>query len=99
MTSSYSSTRLRMRKFCSSTFRWAFSICLDSIPGERLVVVGVAGLQAEFDQLELGEVVRVAAELDVDAAACHVRGDGHGAGATGLRDGVALALGVLGFGV
>ena len=32
MTSSYSSTRLRCRKFCSSTFFCAFSICLESIP-------------------------------------------------------------------
>src|SRR3954454_7822571 len=31
MTSSYSRTRLRIRKFCSSTLRWAFSICFDSI--------------------------------------------------------------------
>src|SRR3954453_1563423 len=31
ITSSYSRTRLRIRKFCSSTFFWAFSICLESI--------------------------------------------------------------------
>ena len=41
----------------------------------------------------------VAAELDVDAAAGHVRRDRHGAGLTGLGDDLSLALGVLGLGV
>ena len=192
MTSSYSSTRLRCRKFCSSTFFWAFSICLESIDGldrllaallvdgaeavedlvdpvageqahevvlggeeearlagvalaagaaaqlvvdaarlvalgaddvqaagrehllavlldapldrrqdvlEALVVVGVAGLQAELAQLDLREVLGVAAELDVDAAAGHVRRDRDGAGLARLGDDLALALGVLGLGV
>ncbi len=37
---------------------------------------------------------RVAAELDVHAAAGHVRGYGHGAGPAGLGDDLAFALGV-----
>ena len=41
----------------------------------------------------------VAAELDVDAAAGHVGGDRDRAGAAGLGDDLALALGVLGLGV
>ena len=67
--------------------------------GEALVVVGVAGAQAELGQLEVGEVLGVAAELDVDAAAGHVGGDGDRAGLAGLGDDLALALGVLGLGV
>ena len=67
--------------------------------GEALVVVGVAGLEAELGELELGEVLGVAAELDVDAAAGHVRGDRDRAGLAGLGDDLALALGVLGLGV
>ena len=193
MTSSYSSTRLRMRKFCSSTLRWAFSICFDQHPGlDRLLVAllvdgaeavedlvdAVAGEQA--DEVVLGgeeearlarvalaagaaaqlvvdaarlvalgaadeeaaglrrpargpprpaprsragsgealvvvgvaaacrpslassrsrEVLGVAAELDVDAAAGHVRGDRDRAGRAGLGDDLALVLGVLGLGV
>ena len=67
--------------------------------GEALVVVGVAGLEAELGQLEPGEVLRVAAELDVDAAAGHVRRDRDRAGLPGLGDDLGLALGVLGLGV
>ena len=67
--------------------------------GEALVVVGVAGLEAELGQLELREVLGVAAELDVDAAAGHVGGDRDRAGAAGLGDDLALALGELGLGV
>ena len=67
--------------------------------GEALVVVGIAGLQAELGELEVGEVLGVAAELDVDAAAGHVRRDRHGAGLARLGDDLALALGVLGLGV
>ena len=67
--------------------------------GEALVVVGIAGAQAELGQLELGEVLGVAAELDVDAAAGHVRRDRDRAGLAGLGDDLALALGVLGLGV
>jgi len=66
---------------------------------EALLVVRVAGLQAELAQLELGEVLGVAAELDVDAAARHVRRDGHRAGLAGLGHDLALALRVLGLGV
>ena len=43
----------------------------------------------------LGHDVGVAAEQDVGAAAGHVRGDGNGAHAAGLRDDVRLALVVL----
>jgi len=67
--------------------------------GEALVVVGVAGAQAELGELEPREVLRVAAELDVDAAAGHVGGDRDGAQSAGLGDDLALALGVLGLGV
>ena len=67
--------------------------------GEALVVVGVAGLEAELGELELGQVLGVAAELDVDAAAGHVGGDRDRAGLAGLGDDLALALGVLGLGV
>ena len=66
---------------------------------EALVVVGVAGLQAELGELEAREVLGVAAELDVDAAAGHVRGDRDRAGLARLGDDLALALGVLGLGV
>ena len=67
--------------------------------GEALLVVRVAGLEAELGQLDLGEVLGVAAELDVDAAAGHVRRDRDGAGPARLGDDLALALGVLGLGV
>ena len=66
---------------------------------EALVVVRVAGLEAELGELEPREVLGVAAELDVDAAAGHVGGDRDRAGAAGLGDDLALALGVLGLGV
>ena len=66
---------------------------------EALVVVRVAGPQAELGELEPRQVLGVAAELDVDAAAGHVRGDRDRAGRAGLGDGLALALGVLGLGV
>ena len=64
-----------------------------------LGVVRVARAQAELRQLELREVLGVAAELDVDAAAGHVGGDRHRAGAARLGDDLALALGVLRLGV
>src|SRR5439155_21750085 len=66
---------------------------------EALLEVRVAGLQAELAQLELGQVLGVAAELDVDAAARHVGRDGHRAGLAGLGHDLALALRVLGLGV
>src|SRR3954469_970615 len=66
---------------------------------EALLVVRVARRQPELAQLELGQVLGVAAQFDVDAAARHVRGDGHRAGLAGLGDDLALALGVLGLGV
>ena len=43
--------------------------------GEALLVVGVAGLEAELGQLQARQVLGVAAELDVDAAARHVGRD------------------------
>src|SRR3954453_20965170 len=61
--------------------------------GEALVVVGVAGLEAELGELEVREVLGVAAELDVDAAASHVRGDRDGAGLAGLGDDLRLGRG------
>ena len=67
--------------------------------GVVLVVVGVAGVEPELAHLDLREVLGVAAELDVDAAARHVRRDRDGAGAPGLGDDLALVLGVLGLGV
>ena len=67
------------------------------VPG---LVPGLAAwLEAALDELELGEVLLVAAELDVDAAAGHVRRDRDRAGGAGLGDDLALALGVLGLGV
>ena len=53
--------------------------------GEALVVVGVAGLEAELGELVARELLGVAAELDVDAAAGHVGGDRDGAGAARAR--------------
>ena len=50
-------------------------------------------------ELLVGEVLGVAAELDVDAAAGHVGGDRHRAGLAGLGDDLGLARGVLGLGV
>ena len=67
--------------------------------GEALLVVRVAGPQAELGQLHLGQVLGVAAELDVDAAAGHVGRDRDRAGPAGLGDGLALALGELRLGV
>ena len=66
---------------------------------EALVVVRIAGAQAELGELELGQVLGVAAELDVDAAARHVGGDRDCAGTARLSDDLALALCVLGLGV
>ena len=43
ITSSYSRTRLRIRKFCSSTFFCAFSICFGEHPGlDRLFLALLA---------------------------------------------------------
>src|SRR5919198_814258 len=67
--------------------------------GEALVVIGVARLEPELGELEAREVLRVAAELDVDAAAGHVRRDRDRAGLAGLRDDLGLTRGVLGLGV
>src|SRR5262249_49693166 len=67
--------------------------------GEALVVVGVARLEAELGELQAGEVLGVAAELDVDAAAGPGGGDRHPGGLARLGDDLALALGVLGLGV
>ncbi len=63
---------------------------------EALVVVRVARLEAELGQLNAGQVLGVAAELDVDAAAGHVGRDRDGERAARLRDHLALPLGVLG---
>src|SRR3954451_4421351 len=68
-------------------------------PVEALVVVRVAGAQAQLGELQLGLVLRIAAELDVDATAGHVGGDGDRARAARLGDRLALALGVLRLGV
>src|SRR5215211_4837131 len=69
-------------------------------PGEdlvpHLVVLVAARLEPELAQLERGQVLSVAAELDVDAAARHVRGDRDRADLAGFGDDLALALGVLG---
>ena len=67
--------------------------------GEALVVVGVAGLEAELGELVARQLLGVAAELDVDAAAGHVGGDRDRAGTAGPGDRLALLLGVLGLGV
>ena len=50
------------------------------------------GIEAALEQHVVGEHVGVAAEQDVGAAACHVRGDGDGADASRLRDDMRLAL-------
>ena len=65
----------------------------------RLVVLLGLGLELLLGQLQLGQVLRVAAQLDVHATAGHVGGDRDGAGAARLGDDLALALGVLGLGV
>jgi hypothetical protein len=67
--------------------------------GELLVVLRVVRRVAELLELELREVLGVAAELDVDPAPGHVRGDRDRARLAGLGDDLALALGVLGLGV
>ena len=67
--------------------------------GEALLVVRVARAQAELVELDLRQVLGVAAELDVDAAAGHVGRDRDRAGRARLGDDRALALGVLGLGV
>ncbi len=54
------------------------------------------GVEAALTQLRLGEVVGVAAELDVRTTAGHVGGHGHRALAAGLGDDRRLALVVLG---
>ena len=70
----------------------------DLVPG--LVPLVGARLEAELaTSSSVRQVLGVAAELDVDAAAGHVRRDRHGAGLAGLGDDLALALGVLGLGV
>src|SRR5215207_8246096 len=66
---------------------------------EALVVVRVARAEPELGELELGEVLGVAAELDVDAAPGHVGRDRDRAGTAGLRHDLALALGELRLGV
>ena len=76
--------------------RLAARLELRQQPRLVLLVVGIARLQAELRQLVADEVLRAAAELDVDAAAGHVRRDRDGAGPPGLGDRLALALGVLG---
>ncbi len=66
---------------------------------EALLVVGIAQPETELGQLQPRQVLGVAAELDVDAAAGHVGGNGHRAGLAGLGDGLGLVLGMLGLGV
>src|SRR4051794_36587485 len=61
--------------------------------GEALVEVGVAGLEAELGELEASHVLGVAAELDVDAAAGHVRRDRDRAGLARLGDDLRLGRG------
>ena len=64
-----------------------------------LALERVLGFEA-FARQPLGcEVLGVAAELDVDAAAGHVGGDRDGARLAGLRHDLGLARGVLGLGV
>src|SRR4051812_730753 len=70
---------------------------VDLVP--HLVVLVAAGLEAELAQFDGGQVLGIAAELDVDAAARHVRGDRDRSQLTRLGDDLALALGVLGLGV
>src|SRR4051794_21164451 len=54
------------------------------------------GLDAELDELEVGLMLSVAAELDVDTTAGHVGRDRDRARTPGLGDDLSLALGVLG---
>ena len=58
-----------------------------------------SGFEALARELLAGEVLGVAAELDVDATAGHVGGDRDGARLAGLGDDLGLARGVLGLGV
>ena len=64
--------------------------------GQLGVPALVAGLDAELAELVDRDLLGVAAELDVDAAARHVGRDRDRAEAARLGDGLALALGVLG---
>ena len=50
------------------------------------------GVEAALEQHIVGKHIGIAAEQDVGAAARHVRGDGDGADASGLRDDMSLAL-------
>ena len=70
-----------------------------SVSSQALSYSSVPGLELLLAQRHLGEVLGVAAQLDVHAAAGHVGGDRDRAGAARLGDGLALALGVLGLGV
>ena len=72
---------------------------------EDLLVLGlgVAGglgddllREARLAQVGLGQILRVATEHDIRAAAGHVRRDRDGAELTGLRDDLGLLLVVLG---
>ena len=62
-------------------------------------MVLVLGPDPLLRQLQAGEVLGVAAELDVHATAGHVRRDRHRARLAGLGDDLGLARGVLGLGV
>ncbi len=64
--------------------------------GVRPLLDVLLRVQALLAQLGLGEVVRVAAELDVGTTAGHVRGDGDGAPAAGLGDDRRLTVVLLG---
>ena len=61
----------------------------------HLVALVNVRVEAALAQHVVGQHVGIAAEQDVGTAAGHVRGDGHGAHAAGLRDDVGLALVVL----
>ena len=63
------------------------------------LVVLVIGPDPHLCQLQAGEMLGVATELDVHTAAGHVRGDRHRSRLAGLGDDLGLARGVLGLGV
>ncbi len=76
-------------------FRLALLLERGQLDRYRVVPALVARAEALLPHDGLSHRVGVAAELDVDAAARHVRRDRDGAEATRLRDRLALALGVL----
>ncbi len=82
----------------ATTASCSFCVTCGDVPEGLFVLLGRDLGQVGAALLELlpGQVLGVAAEKDVDAAAGHVRGDGHGADAARLGDDLGFLLVVLG---